>query len=136
MDDLNAEVTKWLDNSFRTLTHEEHPNRPGYFISHVIPEPIPVYLFAVLVGDILHNLRGTLDHLVYALAEKHSGIPLSNDIAQKSEFPIYGDPEGLGVAEIERRRADGFRQKIGAIHPDAAVSSREEIHLRTLVGSQ
>lgn len=119
MHNLNAEVTKWLDKSFDTITREEHPNRPGYFIMYVTPDPIPVYLFAVLVGDILHNLRGTLDHLVYALAEEHSGIPLSNDIAKKSEFPIYGDPDGLGVAEMERRMADGFRRKIGAIHPDA-----------------
>jgi hypothetical protein len=39
------------------------------------------------VGDIVHNLRSTLDNLTYALAVKHSGIPNDQDV-RKIQFPI------------------------------------------------
>src|SRR5437867_2464934 len=117
LDDLNVKVNGWLNDSFRTITHEKHPNRPGYFIAYATIDTIPIDPLVLLVGDVLHNLRGTLDHLAYTLAKNYSGIPLPDHIAKNSEFPIFGDPRNEGIAGVEKRYASDFFGKIGGIDP-------------------
>ena len=50
---------------------------------------------ALLVGDCLSNLRASLDHLVYAIALKHTG---RDEIADQKflQFPIYDDSKKFG----------------------------------------
>jgi hypothetical protein len=48
-----------------------------------------------VVGDCVQNLRSSLDHLVFALAEKHSG-PLSEEDARACQFPIIRDETRKG----------------------------------------
>jgi len=57
---------------------------------------------------VLHNLRSTLDHLAYSLAEKHTGNPLPDPIAQTSEFPIFSSDDSKAIDK-----------KIRGIHPHA-----------------
>ena len=117
LDDLNVKVDKWLKDSFRTITHEKHPDRPGYFIAYVDIDAVPIDPLVLLIGDVLHNLRGTLDHLAYTLAEKYSGLPLSYQVAKDSEFPIFGDARSEGISGVEKRYAAPFVAKIGSIDP-------------------
>lgn len=43
--------------------------------------------FAVLVGDVIRNLRSSLDQVAYQLAVQHSG-PLTEDAERMTELPI------------------------------------------------
>ena len=50
---------------------------------------------SLLIGDTLHNLRSALDNLAYSLASAYTQ-PLSQKIADASEFPIFGDEDRQG----------------------------------------
>jgi hypothetical protein len=43
--------------------------------------------FAVLVGDVIRNLRSSLDQVAYQLAVQHSG-PLTEDAERMTKLPI------------------------------------------------
>ena len=43
--------------------------------------------WAVVIGDIAHNLRSCLDHMVWQLALSQTATPFNN-----AEFPIFIDP--------------------------------------------
>ncbi|MGC3975610.1 MAG: hypothetical protein QM771_14690 [Nitrospira sp.] len=108
--DLDGEITVWLDRNFDTIVHEKDPERGDHFSVYVNIDPIPIDV-PLLVGDILHNMRGTLDHLAYALTERHAGGAITEDVAQKSEFPIFLRNDKWAAQEIKR--------KIGSMAPSA-----------------
>lgn len=63
---FNTEMNKWV-----------------YVITNVTHPPVEL---GVIVGDFVHNLRSSLDHLVYQLVEVAGG-----DHSVKSSFPIFAD---------------------------------------------
>jgi len=65
---------------------------------------------AIELGDVLYNLRSALDHLAFALAQKHSG-PLNQREAKEVQFPICHNKKEYFRKERERR--------IGKISPAA-----------------
>jgi hypothetical protein len=84
-----------------------------YFIEHL--EPIPVEL-AVIAGDVLHNLRGVLDHLVYQLACVQIGEPA--EPYKWAAFPI-----GEDEARYKTRRDDCVgHKKVGRLN-DSAIAA-------------
>lgn len=109
LDDLQAKISQWLNGNHHTIRRHRDPDRPDHLSIRVTAQDLPAEPFALLVGDILHNLRGCLDHLVYALAFKHTK-PLPDEFAKGSQFPIYGDKR-LWQSDRPRR--------IRGIHPDA-----------------
>lgn len=80
-------------------------------------------LWAVLIGDCIHNLRSSLDHLAYQLALAEAG-PLPPDVERSSEFPIFDDPDDFkrvrskGALKGEPNPGSGFH-KIRGMHSDA-----------------
>ena len=68
----------------------------GAYIDEVPDKQIPD-LFGLLIGDLLHNLRSSLDTLAYALM-----LAGPNTVTEKmksgSEFPIFGDEDTAGRA--------------------------------------
>lgn len=119
LDDLQAKVSQWLNGDHHTVRRHRDPQRPDYISIRVTAQDIPAEPFALLVGDILHNLRGCLDHLVYALAFKHTN-PLPDEFAKGSQFPIFGDKTskgllGAGPQMFQSKGLNGIR----GIHPDA-----------------
>lgn len=74
------------------------------------------------VGDIVHNLRGALDHLMWQLATRHTG----NNIRRPREvqFPICD-------TEVEYRRSRAWRE----IHPDHQATVEQFQPFRGLAGS-
>lgn len=132
MDDLQASISQWLNGDHHTIRRHRDPDRPNYISIRVTAQDIPADPFALLVGDILHNLRGCLDHLVYALALKHTN-PLPDDFAKGSEFPIFGDKNSKGMlgAGPQMFQSNG-PNKIRGIHPDAQtiIKSLQPYHRR------
>lgn len=119
LNDLQENISQWLDGNHHMIRRHRYPDRPNCLSLRVTVQDIPADPFALLVGDILHNLRGCLDHLVYTLALKHTN-PLPDDIAKGSEFPIFGDKNARGNlgAGLQMFRSNGLN-KIRGIHPDA-----------------
>jgi hypothetical protein len=53
------------------------------------------YPLSVVLGEFLHNMRSALDLLTYELACAYTK-PLPDDVAESSEFPIFGDEDRQG----------------------------------------
>jgi hypothetical protein len=64
-----------------TIEPKEGPGQDRVIRAHF--EPFPAYA-GLLVGDALHNLRSSLDHLAYLLALRGGGT-----IVGRPEFPIF-----------------------------------------------
>lgn len=99
---------------------------PYCFISEPNPQPPKYLLFArprvpipedwdFLVGELAHNARGALDHLVYNLSTK---IPDHRLRKGMSQFPIFDDPDAyrknedrylVDVSRNDRIIIEGFQ---------------------------
>ncbi len=64
-------------------------------------KPFPSERFGVLIGDVVQNLRQSLDHLAYELAEGHTP-QLTDAQRANSEFPVFGERPPT-TDEIQRR---------------------------------
>ena len=53
--------------------------------------------FMLAVGDAAHNLRATLDHIVFALAVK----PLTSKEERKLQFPFVADPRHFAKKSVD-----------------------------------
>jgi hypothetical protein len=119
LDDLNEKLFEWRNSNPYSISREKHPNLPNHFTARITVQPIPPDPFALLIGDIVHNLRGTLDRLMYALASKHVK-PFTQQVAEISEFPIFGDKRRKGIAAVEKDLFNGKLAPIlNAIPPQA-----------------
>jgi hypothetical protein len=105
---LQGEIDAWVAAKPDPFVVEMDP-KPGLPDRQVIrftrsPE-VPIE-WSLQVGEALHDLRSSLDHLAYALAVRNVGGPLPDVVARGSEFPIFGDRQWR---EAERKA------KIGSI---------------------
>ncbi len=116
LDDLNCAITAWFNGDHHAVRVEQDCNGVYQFILRV--DDLPLEPFSLLIGDILHNLRSSLDQLAFALLTAYTQ-PVPDNLAGDSEFPIFGD--------LDRRKKPGagsgmFRaakRKIEGIHPSA-----------------
>lgn len=123
LDDLNAHTLKWFNGDHHKVIHERHPDGPSNYQVRVEIEDLPTNPFSLLIGDVLHNLRSGLDHLVYALADAHTTtIGSPKDFTDKSQFPIVTDEDRKGTGGCGERffKKECLRQ-IGSI--DAAAQT-------------
>ena len=67
----------------------------GVLTAYVTAEQPPTDPISLLIGDAMHNLRSALDVLAFSLAAAHTK-PLPKEIADRSEFPIFGNENGDG----------------------------------------
>ena len=63
--------------------------------------PAPPLMLSVIVGDCLHNLRSSLDHIVYQLVIINGQLPTTANM-----FPICETPDGFN-RQIRRNRLSG-----------------------------
>ena len=71
----------------------------GWWTFRLKAEPVPTEI-SFMVGDVLHNLRSALDHLVWQLTIANGNTPDLFPLARKSnwakiQFPIADTPEGF-----------------------------------------
>lgn len=113
--DLESQLTKWAHSGHHEVFDEPDTGRGSDWRRvRVVTDDVPLDPFSVVIGDILHNLRSTLDHLVYSLSEKHTGSPLPDKLAKDSEFPIFRCPDGKAI-----------NRRIRGMHPDAQARIRD-----------
>ncbi len=102
---LESHIARWLHSGGYNFVPRHDPD--GTVHVHIRFNALPVE-WSLLIGEALHSLRSSLDHLVYAMATLEQGRPLTDDESRRTEFPVYGS-QPLG----DRLR----HQKIGLL-PD------------------
>jgi len=118
---LRSEVERWFAEGNVAFTHEPQPSGPPDYQTRVQLIKLPNDVFGLIIGDFLQNLRASLDHIAYALADAETtrrGQP--KDFVHNSEFPIVGNESRrghpiCGATEYPRISA----AKLACIHPDA-----------------
>ena len=100
---LESHIARWLHSG--GYRFDRRTDSDGRLHVHIRFNALPAE-WSLLLGETLHSMRSSLDHLVYGLAALEQGRPLTEDEARKTEFPIFG-PEPL---------TDGLRaRKIGLL---------------------
>ena len=110
LEELNKEVENYLDGRPYEVVGKPREEGNPLLVCKVHRQP-PLRL-SVLLGDFLHNLRSSLDHLAWQLVLANGGTP-----GEATSFPIYA----------RRRKYKEFKKKndalsgvVGEISEDAA----------------
>ncbi|MDQ3023917.1 MAG: hypothetical protein M3R04_05985 [bacterium] len=103
--ELEAEINAFLAvNPYRLVP--QHDPVTGDFTHHVFEvDPAPSSI-AIIFGDILNNLRATLDHLIYELVTANAGNPGDK---WRGGFPIAESEKGF-VQLMSEGQVDGIPQ--------------------------
>ena len=87
LDELQRLVSDYQARAHE-LVEEESGDPRTVTLRLRLHEPIPL-VFSLIIGDIVHNLRSSLDNLAYELARRHAGGDLPPDLERMPAFPIY-----------------------------------------------
>lgn len=122
LEEIQAIALRWLDadNYIRVHEYDRSTRRYRIYVEGVEAlgdlDPLPL-----IVGDFLHNVRSGLDHLALELAEGHSPS-LSDELAQHSEFPIFGDEDRQGNPGKGKAMFRNASRKIDGVSPPAKTA--------------
>jgi hypothetical protein len=92
---LDQEVDRFAKEIEETITEGPDPEAPSNHGVWVTGHDPPRYPIAMLFGDCIQCLRTALDQLAFQLASSFT-IPLPDDVAKDSEFPILPDEDRSG----------------------------------------
>jgi hypothetical protein len=105
MDALHDEITRYVEDSPHRVTGK-FDRHTGFFnlTAEVLKEP-DTDLWGVLLGDLIHNLRCALDHLVWQLVLLNNGTP-----GKQHQFPVESTGAGYwsGKPSTRERRLAGI----------------------------
>jgi hypothetical protein len=119
--ELKLLVRRYIDTQpFRVIGEYHEATREYIIRAEAVPDhnPVPSDLM-LIAGEIVHQLRSALDHLVWDLVVKNTGAPPTGT---DSGYPIF-------------RTADGYNgrapQKIRGVSPSAAnrILAAQPFHL-------
>lgn len=119
---LDLAVKEWLEVHSDLVYEERDPLTGDDVVLVDAPAVPPADAISLIAADCVHNLRASLDQLVFSLAWSGSAGPLSREAAQRCEFPIYG-PRAPKAAELRKRigsLAPAAQQVIEALQPHHA----------------
>ncbi len=90
---------------------------------------LPPALWAVIVGEILYDLRSALDHLAWQLVLQNGGTPTS-----KTEFPIFKDEIKFksDAPRKVRGMSDAMKAAIQALQPYIAGENPKDAAMQKL----
>jgi len=91
LDKLKADVIAFLDtHPYMPRVHFDKQTRYLTFSVHVLSVPDPMW--GVRIGEVVHNLRSALDHIVWQLVVMNTGKPPT---VTKTQFPIFQHEAGF-----------------------------------------
>jgi hypothetical protein len=117
LDSLRAQVDEFRASRPYSLTPEptDVPERLAYRLKFVQPIPIRI---STTVGDILSNLRASLESLAFEVARRTQGGSLTPEQESASSFPIKVSPDEFN---------DFFRGRKAALYDDRARRGFREV---------
>lgn len=106
--ELQSDINEWFNGDHHTVVHERRGDSLTEYQVRIKLDTLPWADIAVKIGDVVHNIRSTLDHLTFALCDSYTTrIGGPKDFASECQFPIIGDEEkngtlGAGEARFNR----------------------------------
>jgi hypothetical protein len=100
IESLQTEIQGYFDTKPGKMVRQPHDREDEVVFTFVVDNPIPAR-FGLIIGDILQNLRSSLDYLVWELVLAANGTP-----DEKNMFPICSTVEAF-KEQIARHRLDG-----------------------------
>ena len=115
---VSDEITTWEDAEPKPYSFTRHRDAQGHRYSITVHFSIPYRdRWALIAGDCIHNLRCALDHFVYAIAVRQTGLNPPAD-ERRLQFPIADNPENFAVqAERIRSLSQAVRTSIELVQP-------------------
>src|SRR4051812_27873782 len=94
MEAIEDEFEAWVNNDLNRFELETDAERTEHTLVFRCGQQPDVLRWALVFGDAVHNLRSTLDHLVYAVGAHNAGgrTPPGED---KLAYPITESPEAF-----------------------------------------
>src|SRR3990167_5236797 len=118
---LKSEVAKWRETCGYATRWEPDANDPKYSVVVASFESFPSEELFAIVGDVIQDLRASLDHLVYALSWAYSG-PLSETQARACQFTILGERDEItGTKSFDNTGGKGLK----CVSPEARAIIEE-----------
>lgn len=111
LDQLGHEVDVHRTARPYVITNERDVDRRQYRFHVRDLHPTPPH-WGLLVGDCVHNARSALDHLIFALALRHVGRPLTDKEARGLSFPVFTDPVQFKGAAAKGNRAISLLREV------------------------
>lgn len=101
----------------RSVVPEYEASTRRYLARFKLLKPLP-RRWSLILGDAIHNVRSSLDALVFALASRHSG-PLSSQEAKDVQFVIADNAQEFGKQKARRlgRLSPAAQDLIEAMQP-------------------
>ncbi len=112
LEDLGERLEEWRQEAGKAVFGEPDGEDPRYQIFYFENTPIGLQRFSPLIGDIVHNLRASLDHLALELAVAFSGT-LSRKQEESVRFPVYTNEGAFRAATADLLALVG--SEVGAI---------------------
>ena len=106
---LYAETDRWGDGDPLAVDRESNADGSEHLFSLRVEREPDIWLWSAILGDVLHNLRGALDHIVFALAIAQTGKDPPDD-EKRLAFPICSDPSYFAKAKSRVASLDGPTQ--------------------------
>lgn len=104
-DALENIISAWMKSDLYGLTKEANADFTEHRLLYWCSKELDLETSSLIFGDAIHNLRSSLDHLIYAIAICKSG-QVSPPDGRKLAFPITDSPELF--AEFCRKRLRSF----------------------------
>ena len=119
---LETDIGKYCDQQHRMIVHRRESDRQIWVFRGETPR-VPVE-FSVRIGEIVHNLRSALDHLVWQLVIANGETP-----DRGNEYPIFRE---------EHRYEIDCRRKLRGVgpHPKSMIRSYQPYQGHGGIGSQ
>jgi hypothetical protein len=117
LDSLDRAAQRFLKENCGISVEFDSETGEHFMRARVASQP-PPYL-SVLAGDVVHNLRSALSHLVHELAQARSAGSLSEAVAQGLDFPICSNPDSFRSQRNDKLRgiAADVQELIKAMQP-------------------
>jgi hypothetical protein len=107
---FRSEARPWMESGPYRAIQQSNSDATHYsLVAKLVGAEPPLQKWSLLIGDALHNLRCSLDHLVHAIAVHESGnnSPPNDELLA---FPICNDCPAF--TKVERRRLAGISQNV------------------------
>jgi hypothetical protein len=105
---LEGRIAEWQKQVGKTLFGESDPEDARFQIFYFQNDPVADEKLSAIIGDVVQNLRASLDHLYFELATGFKG-PLTKKQERSARFPIHrseaelrsGSPDLLAMVGSE-----------------------------------
>jgi hypothetical protein len=108
LDTLKGEIERFLKTKPYGIRADYQERDREVFVFTTVREPCPE-MWGVVVGEIAHNLRSALDHLLWEMVVLNTG---SAPPGEESQFPIFRTKPGYD---------NGAGRRIRGVSPEAAA---------------